>query len=174
MTSYFPRFVCPKCACEQLLEVRHEVKNPVAAIKQPENEDWEEIIYGDIHDGSPGFKEYSCGECDNVIKDQRGEPLHALGELGYWLIEQAEARMATIKFTCPSCGGHTLDDNVEIDDEGYCDRIFCCHDCGEVVCDQDESTLRKILEWGQKCSGRPQQLSTGGPGQTGGESDLPE
>ncbi|MGB6066338.1 MAG: hypothetical protein WBG50_16165 [Desulfomonilaceae bacterium] len=113
MTSYFPRFVCLKCACEQLLEVRHEVKKPVAAIKQPDDEGWEEIIYGNIHDGKPGYIEYRCGECDYVIKDQRGEPLHDLGELGYWLTEQANARMANIQFTCPSCGGHQLDDNVK-------------------------------------------------------------
>ena len=157
MTSYLPRFVCPKCACEQLVEVRNEVTNPIAAIKHmdDDNEDWEEIIYDTGHEvESDGYIEFRCGECDYVIKHGAGEPLQGTGELGYWLTDEAKARMANIKFTCPSCGGHQLDDNVKFDEEGFCGRFFCCHDCGEVVCDQDESTLRRIIEWGQKCAAK--------------------
>jgi len=135
------------------VEVRHEVRKAIRAIERldDDSETWEEIIYDDnnVH---PGYSEYHCGECDYVIKHGAGEPLQDTGELGYWLTDEAKARMANIKFTCPSCGGHQLDDNVKFDDEGFCGRFFCCHDCGEVACDQDESTLRKIIEWGQKCS----------------------
>jgi predicted RNA-binding Zn-ribbon protein involved in translation (DUF1610 family) len=155
MKSYFPRFVCPKCACEQLVEVRHHVTRTVAAIKHTDNDDWPDVIYDKsfVHGLEPEDIQYLCGDCDYVLKEiTTGEIVHSEAHLGFWLTAQAEARMANIKFTCPSCGGHQLDDNVEIDDEGFCDRLFCCHDCGEVVCDQDESALRKILEWGQKCS----------------------
>ena len=161
MTSYFPRFVCPKCACEQLVEVHNEETNAIWLIKHTDD-DREEIIYDGDHDANrAGYIEFSCAECYSVIKDRSGEPLQGSGELGYWLTDQAEARMASIKFTCPTCGGHQLDDNVKFADEGSGGRFFCCHDCGEVVCDQDESTLRKILEWGHKCSAKRQQLPSG-------------
>jgi predicted RNA-binding Zn-ribbon protein involved in translation (DUF1610 family) len=177
MKSCLPRFVCPKCGCEQLVEVRHEVIKAIGAIEIecPDDESWEEIIYDTGHEvESDGYTEFGCGECDYVIKDNFGEAMCERGELREWLTDHAEHRMANIKFTCPSCGGHQLDDNVKFDDEGFCGRFFCCHNCGEVVCDQDESTLRKILEWGQKCSSKAQQLPSGSGGQAGNESDYTE
>jgi hypothetical protein len=157
--SYHSRFVCPDCGCEHLVEVRHEVKATIGAIRKSDNDDdRDEIVYDKrfIHAVEPEDIDYRCLECGYVPKDQRGEVVHGIGGLCDWLTKQVEVRMNTIEFACPSCGGHHLDDNVEIDDEGFCQRTFCCHECGMEVCDEEESILRKIVEWGQKCSGRPQ------------------
>jgi hypothetical protein len=146
--SYFPRFVCPECACETLIEARCPVENTIAAI----DEEYQ-LVYDKSfsHYVAPDEITYRCSECDYVLKDQKGNLVHGVGDLSTWLEEQAKARMAEIKFDCPVCGGHQLDDKVEIDGEGYCHRFFCCHDCGEVVTDEDEDVLREMLDWGRKC-----------------------
>jgi len=158
MKAYYPRFVCPECSCEQLIEVRHAVKETIAAVKSPDH--GEEIIYDKrfIHAVEPEDIDYRCLECGYVPKNEAGKVVCGTEFLAAWLLTQAEARIADIKFTCPTCGGHQFDDTAEIDDEGFCSRVFCCHDCGEEIYDGDELGLRKLLNWGEKIveKNRPQ------------------
>jgi transposase-like protein len=146
--SYSPRFVCPNCGCELLVEIRTSVEKTIAAINSNL-----EIIYDKqfIHGADDDEIIYRCLECDYVPTDEKGDVIRGACSISIWLEEQAKSRMSRIKFDCPFCGGHHLDDHVEIGDEGYVSRIFRCHDCGEVVSDEDEEVLRKTLEWGRKC-----------------------
>ncbi len=146
--SYVPRFVCPECRCEKLVEVRHFVEQTIAAIDSNS-----EIIRDKrfSHCVEPEDISYRCLDCGYVPKDQMGDVVHGTERLCDWLTKQADARMTEIRFTCPSCGGNQIDDNVEIDDEGYCSRIFRCHHCGEDVTDQEEAVLREMIRWAQKC-----------------------
>jgi DNA-directed RNA polymerase subunit RPC12/RpoP len=152
--SYLPRSVCTECGCEQLVEERLRVRRTIAAIREDGDEEDLEIVYDKryIHAVEPEHIEYHCLECGYVVPDKEGKPLHGIDMLAYWLLDQAAARRGDLKFECPKCGGTQLEDRVEIDAEGFCERSFHCGDCGELICDEEESTLRKILEWGQKCS----------------------
>jgi len=152
MKTYLSRFVCPnrECQSERLVEERRRVRKSIAAIR----DDLLEIVYDKryVHGVEDEDISYHCGECGYTLQDASGNTLHGEDNMAEWLLEQAAARRENLKFTCPHCGGGQLVDKVEIDPEGFCNRSFHCGDCGELICDEEERILRKMLEWEQKCA----------------------
>jgi len=136
--------------------VRRSVSHTIAAIELGDG--GANVIYDNRFAATdePEDIDYHCRECGYVPRDRRGEVVRGTDSFLDWLIKQSRARMASIKFTCPSCGGHQIDDNVKIDEEESYHRIFCCRGCGEEVCDEAESILRKMLESEQKFPRKPQ------------------
>jgi len=132
------------------VEERRIVHKSLAAIR----DDLLEIIYDKrfVHGSEDEDISYHCGECGHVLQDGSGNTLHGYDILAEWLLEQAAARYESLKFTCPHCGGKHLEDRVEMDSEGFCNRAFHCGDCGGLICDEEERILRKMLEWEQMCA----------------------
>ncbi|MGO9566347.1 MAG: hypothetical protein ACLP5H_02280 [Desulfomonilaceae bacterium] len=166
-----PRFVCPRCGCEQLMEVRLEVYKPITAI----NADNFLIVYDQnpMYGVGPRGTEYRCRECEYVVRDPIGNPIDEVESLAIWLRDQAAARREGFEFTCPHCGGSHLLDRVAIDSDGHGERSFDCGDCGALICDEEERVMKMMLEWEQMCAAKRKDSTCAGDpcgadsGQTG-------